>query len=166
VMVARERDQGGVALHSTTLGCSVVRAVLGQLTPSTRLRPRPPQPHPSRPRGSERRARRSRSTRVAARQVARARGRGQARACSRPTRVRDRECRKRERARDLLSARHDVDCLRRTHYSPPAKALLVCVSKYRFRFRWVAPVVRPMSAALNGSGRRKTASRSADEQHR
>ena len=30
-MVARERDQGGVALHSTTLGCSVVRAVLGEL---------------------------------------------------------------------------------------------------------------------------------------
>ena len=32
VMVARERDQGGVALHSTTLRCSVVRAVLGELT--------------------------------------------------------------------------------------------------------------------------------------
>jgi hypothetical protein len=32
VMVARERDQGGVALHSTTLGCSVGRAVLGELT--------------------------------------------------------------------------------------------------------------------------------------
>jgi hypothetical protein len=32
VMVARERDQGGVALHSTTLGCSVIRAVLGELT--------------------------------------------------------------------------------------------------------------------------------------
>jgi hypothetical protein len=31
VMVARERDQGGVALHSTTLGCSVIRAVLGEL---------------------------------------------------------------------------------------------------------------------------------------
>jgi small ligand-binding sensory domain FIST len=30
VMVARERDQGGVALHSTTLGCSVVRAVPGE----------------------------------------------------------------------------------------------------------------------------------------
>src|SRR2546422_4596912 len=29
VMVARERDQGGVALHSTTLGYSVVPAVLG-----------------------------------------------------------------------------------------------------------------------------------------
>jgi hypothetical protein len=28
VMVARERDQGGMALHSTTLGCSVIRAVL------------------------------------------------------------------------------------------------------------------------------------------
>ena len=32
VMVAREGDQGGVALHSTTLGCSVIRAVLGELT--------------------------------------------------------------------------------------------------------------------------------------
>jgi hypothetical protein len=32
VMVARERDQGGVALHSTTLGCSVVQALLGELT--------------------------------------------------------------------------------------------------------------------------------------
>jgi hypothetical protein len=32
VMVARERDQGGVALHSTTLGCSVGRALLGKLT--------------------------------------------------------------------------------------------------------------------------------------
>jgi hypothetical protein len=32
VMVARERDQGGVALHSTTLACSVVRAALGELT--------------------------------------------------------------------------------------------------------------------------------------
>ncbi len=32
VMLARERDQGGVALHSTTLGCSVVQAVLGELT--------------------------------------------------------------------------------------------------------------------------------------
>jgi hypothetical protein len=32
VMVARERDQGGVALHSTTLGCSVGRALLGELT--------------------------------------------------------------------------------------------------------------------------------------
>ena len=31
VMVARERDQGGVALHSTTLGCSVGRAALGEL---------------------------------------------------------------------------------------------------------------------------------------
>src|SRR5512132_1597750 len=30
VMVARERDQGGVALHSMTLGCSVVRAVSGE----------------------------------------------------------------------------------------------------------------------------------------
>jgi hypothetical protein len=29
VMVARERDQGGVALHATTLGCSL-RAVLGE----------------------------------------------------------------------------------------------------------------------------------------
>ena len=32
VMVARERDQGGVALHSTTLGYGVVPAVLGELT--------------------------------------------------------------------------------------------------------------------------------------
>jgi hypothetical protein len=32
VMVARERDQGGVALHSTTRGYSVVPAVLGELT--------------------------------------------------------------------------------------------------------------------------------------
>jgi hypothetical protein len=32
VMVARERDQGGVALHSTNLACSVGRAVLGELT--------------------------------------------------------------------------------------------------------------------------------------
>ena len=32
VMVARERDQGGVALHSTTLRYSVVPAVLGELT--------------------------------------------------------------------------------------------------------------------------------------
>jgi hypothetical protein len=32
VMVARERDQGGMALHSTTLGCSVGRALLGELT--------------------------------------------------------------------------------------------------------------------------------------
>jgi len=32
VMVVRERDQGPVALHSTTLGCSVGRAVLGKLT--------------------------------------------------------------------------------------------------------------------------------------
>ena len=32
VMVARERDQGGVALHSTTPGCSVGRAALGKLT--------------------------------------------------------------------------------------------------------------------------------------
>jgi hypothetical protein len=31
VMVARERDQGGVALHAMTLGCSVIRAVLGEL---------------------------------------------------------------------------------------------------------------------------------------
>jgi hypothetical protein len=30
VMVARERDQAGVALHPTTLGCSVVQAVLGE----------------------------------------------------------------------------------------------------------------------------------------
>jgi hypothetical protein len=33
-MVARERDQGGVALHPMTLRCSVVRAVLGELTRS------------------------------------------------------------------------------------------------------------------------------------
>ena len=32
VMVARERDQGGVALHSTTLGYGVVPAVLAELT--------------------------------------------------------------------------------------------------------------------------------------
>jgi hypothetical protein len=32
VMVARERDQGGVALHSTTLGYGVVSAVLAELT--------------------------------------------------------------------------------------------------------------------------------------
>jgi hypothetical protein len=32
VMVARERDQSGVALHSTTLGQSVVRAVLAEFT--------------------------------------------------------------------------------------------------------------------------------------
>jgi hypothetical protein len=32
VMVARERDQGGVALHSTTRGYSVVPAVLGELS--------------------------------------------------------------------------------------------------------------------------------------
>ena len=31
VMVARERSQGGVAPHSMTLGCSVVRAMLGEL---------------------------------------------------------------------------------------------------------------------------------------
>jgi hypothetical protein len=30
VMVARERDQGGVALRSTTIGCRVVRAVSGE----------------------------------------------------------------------------------------------------------------------------------------
>jgi hypothetical protein len=30
VMVARERDQGGVALHSSTRGYSVVPAVLGE----------------------------------------------------------------------------------------------------------------------------------------
>jgi len=33
VMVARERDQGGMALHSTTLRYSVVPAVLAKLTP-------------------------------------------------------------------------------------------------------------------------------------
>jgi hypothetical protein len=32
VMVTRERDQGGVALHSTTLGYGVVPAVLAELT--------------------------------------------------------------------------------------------------------------------------------------
>ena len=32
MMVVREGDQGGVALHSMTLSCSVVRAVLGELT--------------------------------------------------------------------------------------------------------------------------------------
>jgi hypothetical protein len=32
VMVARERDQGGVALHSTTLGYGVVPVVLAELT--------------------------------------------------------------------------------------------------------------------------------------
>jgi len=32
VMVVRERDQGGVAVHSMTLRCSVVRAALGELT--------------------------------------------------------------------------------------------------------------------------------------
>jgi hypothetical protein len=32
VMVARERDQCGVALHSTTLGYGVVPAVLAELT--------------------------------------------------------------------------------------------------------------------------------------
>ncbi len=32
VMVARERDQGGVALHSMTLGYGVVPAVLGELS--------------------------------------------------------------------------------------------------------------------------------------
>ena len=31
VMVARERDQGGVALHSTTLGYGVVPAMLAEL---------------------------------------------------------------------------------------------------------------------------------------
>jgi hypothetical protein len=32
VMVVRERDQGGVALHAMTLGCSVIRAMLGSST--------------------------------------------------------------------------------------------------------------------------------------
>src|SRR6266542_1729239 len=47
VMVARERDQRGVALHSTTLGCSVSRVqrrpgpARGAHSTSTRLRPRP-----------------------------------------------------------------------------------------------------------------------------
>ena len=66
-----------------------------------------------------------------------------------------------------IDCRHvmTVECLRRTHYSP-AKAC-----SYAFRSTGSDPVgaarvVRPMSAALNGSGRRKTASRSADEQHR
>jgi hypothetical protein len=31
VMVARERDQGGVALHSTTIGCRVGRVGRGIL---------------------------------------------------------------------------------------------------------------------------------------
>jgi hypothetical protein len=48
VMVARERDQGGVALHSTTLGYGVIPAVLGELhSSSTRLRPRRPPSHSS-----------------------------------------------------------------------------------------------------------------------
>ena len=48
VMVARERDQGGVALHSTTLGYGVIPAVLGELhSSSTRLRPRRPPFHSS-----------------------------------------------------------------------------------------------------------------------
>jgi hypothetical protein len=39
-MVARERDQGGMALHPMTLRRSVVRAVLGELTrdPDSELR--------------------------------------------------------------------------------------------------------------------------------
>src|SRR5215211_77119 len=65
-----------------------------------------------------------------------------------------------------LLARHDRG-------GPPADTLPAsCESPARMRFRstgsdpvGAAPVVRPMSAALNGSGRRKTASRSADEQH-
>jgi hypothetical protein len=35
VLVARERDQGGVARHSTTLGWSVVRAVSGAASSPT-----------------------------------------------------------------------------------------------------------------------------------
>jgi hypothetical protein len=48
VMVARERAQGGVALHSTTRGYGVIPAVLGELhSSSTRLRPRRPPSHSS-----------------------------------------------------------------------------------------------------------------------
>jgi hypothetical protein len=49
VMVVRERDQGGVALRSMTLGCSVVRGPARRAhSASTRLRPRPAPSHPSR----------------------------------------------------------------------------------------------------------------------
>jgi hypothetical protein len=42
VMVTRERDQGGVALHPTTLGYGVIPAMLAELhSSSTRLPPRP-----------------------------------------------------------------------------------------------------------------------------
>jgi hypothetical protein len=41
VMVARERDQGGVALHSTTLGYGVVPAVLAELHSSSTPPPVP-----------------------------------------------------------------------------------------------------------------------------
>jgi hypothetical protein len=49
VMVARERDQGGVALHSTTRGYNLVPAVLGEQQPQSSRRPglslaRPPPP--------------------------------------------------------------------------------------------------------------------------
>src|ERR687892_986796 len=76
-------------------------------------------------------------------------------------------CRKHERAGDFdCWPVMTVECLRRTHCSPPAKVLLVCVFEVAGSDPvGAAPVVRPMSAALNGSGRRKTASRSADEQH-
>src|SRR5262249_43718598 len=83
------------------------------------------------------------------------------------TRVRDLECRKREGAGDRLSARHDCG-------APPADTLLAsCESPARIRFRRTSsdpvgavPVVRLMSAALNGSGLSQTASRSAAEHHR
>jgi hypothetical protein len=81
-------------------------------------------------------------------------------------RVRDLECRNGKSRGFRLLARHDRGV-------PPADTLLAsCESPARMRFRstgsdpvGAAPVVRPMSAALNGSGRRKTASRRADEQH-
>jgi hypothetical protein len=41
VMVARERDQGGVALHSMTLGYGVVPAVLAAQTSGTHRSIRP-----------------------------------------------------------------------------------------------------------------------------
>jgi hypothetical protein len=48
MMVARERDQGGVAPHSTTLGYGVIPAVFeGAHSSSTRLRPRRPRSHAS-----------------------------------------------------------------------------------------------------------------------
>jgi hypothetical protein len=48
MMVARERDQGGVALHSTTLATASSRPYSGELHSwSTRRRPRPPPSHQS-----------------------------------------------------------------------------------------------------------------------